>query len=364
MPDDHRFVCHARPVLTTVRQQLRSRQLAGDARAGRWTRSRNRSRHWRFLRLQWRLLTVVSLMAVAAVVGVAVLVHSAFLRGLLIGSAATAMASGVIVLMMQVSGTAAASMGVTAEQWTASELRPLRKAGWRLLNQVALQRWDIDHVLVGPVGVVAVETKWSADGWVLDPPSPRLLKAVDQVRRNARDLRNWHPLRSQGVGSVSAVVFLWGGQGGAAAKPDAPCTIGDVEVVFGLKAARAWRAAVQGRPATFDAGQVQRLSAVLDDHIRRRDEHDAAVEPVPPSVERIVSTGVAMLVTAVLSFLGCLQLPGVVSSWLWWAGVMVLGGLGLAAWRVRALRWITAAWLTGVGAAAGCGAGLLFYAFW
>jgi hypothetical protein len=35
-------------------------------------------------------------------------------------------------------------MGATAEQWTASELRPLRRSGWRLINHYLL-RSEIDH---------------------------------------------------------------------------------------------------------------------------------------------------------------------------------------------------------------------------
>lgn len=102
------------------------------------------------------------------------------------------------------------------------------------MNHVALRPWDIDHVLVGPGGVIAVETKWSADGWTLDPPESRLMAAVDQVRNNARDLRLWRPeLRSADAGTTRAVVFLWGGTRAFQTKPADSLDFGGVQVVYG-----------------------------------------------------------------------------------------------------------------------------------
>lgn len=58
---------------------------------------------------------------------------------------------------------------------------------WRTVS--GLRRWDIDHVLVGPGGVVAVETKWQGRGWALDPPEDRVLGAAQQAESNAREGR-------------------------------------------------------------------------------------------------------------------------------------------------------------------------------
>jgi len=83
--------------------------------------------------------------------------------------------------------------------WTASELQRLRKHGWLIVNGLALEGRDIDHVLVGPGGVVVVESKWSADGWDLSMPDRALAKAVDQVVDNVRSLRLWTAVKASGA---------------------------------------------------------------------------------------------------------------------------------------------------------------------
>jgi hypothetical protein len=137
-------------VLIDVRRRLRERQLAGDERAGDWARGQARRLQWHFIRRSWRLLA--GMLATAALVTSTLLifVHGEFQRGLIVGAAVVGTVSALAVMVMQLTGTASISMGASAEQWTVSELRPLRKAGWKIINHVALQRWDIDHVLVGP----------------------------------------------------------------------------------------------------------------------------------------------------------------------------------------------------------------------
>jgi hypothetical protein len=355
-------------MLATTRQWLRHRQLAGDGRAGQWARGQVRQRQWRFVRRRWRLLVTMVAVAAAATAVLVALLHSDFQRGFVIGFALAGASGGLAVLVMQVSGTAAISMGATAEQWTASELRPLRRAGWRIINHVALRKWDIDHVLVGPAGIVAVETKWSADGWTLDPPGPRILHAADQVRRNARDLSLWHPLRSLGVGAAGSVVFLWGeSRPDAPAKPAKPYQLGDVQVVLGVDAARGWRDMVERMPAhpSFDADHIRKVCAALDSHIRQRDQRDSVTAPVPPSLDRVYWTALAVFLCASASFLLSLQAWDVVRSWrLWLLSLVVLAGVGMAALRVRSVRLLAAGWLTGVVAAGASAGGIVIYTLW
>jgi len=80
----------------------------------------------------------------------------------------------------QATGTASTMMGDLAEQWTASELRKLRRRGWRVLNHVMLKQRDIDHVLIGPGGVYAVETKWGPD------PGRFQVQADESSKRRSR----------------------------------------------------------------------------------------------------------------------------------------------------------------------------------
>ena len=122
----------------------------------------------------------------AVIAGVAFVIPWQFARGLFVGVGVSALVVAIGYLVLALSGTVARGMGATAEMWTASELRRHRKHGWLIINGLALEGRDIDHVLVGPGGVVVVESKWSADGWDLRTPDRALVKAVDQVVTNAR----------------------------------------------------------------------------------------------------------------------------------------------------------------------------------
>jgi hypothetical protein len=81
------------------------------------------------------------------------------------------------------SGSTAMTVGASAEEWTASELR--RHHRWRLVNGLSL-KYEIDHIAVGSGGVLVVETKWSAQPWDdADPISrSRIEKAQRQVEQN------------------------------------------------------------------------------------------------------------------------------------------------------------------------------------
>ncbi len=90
----------------------------------------------------------------------------------LAGVAASCIPRTLIVVVRDILGLASIGMGVSAEQWTSQELRRFarreRKAeaeSWFVLDHVPMSGFDIDHVLIGPGGVVALETKWSNEGW-------------------------------------------------------------------------------------------------------------------------------------------------------------------------------------------------------
>ncbi len=159
-------------------------------------------------------------------------------QGVVLGAGLASSAGVLASLVRQVTGTAPAMMGGQGEQWTASELRPLQRRGWRVVHHVSLRPWDIDHVLIGPGGAFAIETKWSAQPWVLEPAEARVLSAARQAADNARDLRLWAPFRKAGI-DVQPVVMLWG----PAATPDGlgvPTDLDGATVMRGSHAP-AWR---------------------------------------------------------------------------------------------------------------------------
>lgn len=109
-----------------------------------------------------------------------------FCLGALLASGFWAMAMLSVVL----SGAAPKLAGQVAEQQVAQVLRNVRRRGWRLANHVSIidGRGDIDHLVIGPCGVLVVETKYKADGWHDRFAEDRISQAVRAVQDRAREV--------------------------------------------------------------------------------------------------------------------------------------------------------------------------------
>jgi hypothetical protein len=97
-------------------------------------------------------------------------------------------------------------LGSLGEQVVGRELDQLMAQGYRVFHDVEFEGWNIDHVVVGPKGVFAVETKTRRkpsrrsgldarvvfDGEALTfPGKPRDRAAIEQASNNAASLTKW-----------------------------------------------------------------------------------------------------------------------------------------------------------------------------
>ncbi|MET0218961.1 MAG: nuclease-related domain-containing protein [Burkholderiales bacterium] len=98
-------------------------------------------------------------------------------------------------------------LGFDAEAATGEELNQLARRGFWVFHDVPGERFNIDHVVVGPTGVFAVETKGRSkpikskegeataevvyDGRSLRFPGWTETKPLEQARRNAKWLQAW-----------------------------------------------------------------------------------------------------------------------------------------------------------------------------
>ena len=276
---------------------------------------------------------------------VALAVPNDFLRGVVLGAALVAVPGGLWVVTLQVTGTAPTMMGEQAEQQTAAQLRGLGRVGWRLVNHVGFQTHDIDHVLIGPGGAYAVETKWTAGSWDATRARERLVAAAAQARANARTLRLWAPFKAAGI-QVHPVLVLWGGS----VDDDVPSTVESVPVVAG-RDLRSWAAAQESGCLT--SAQVAAGWSALDKHLRRRDPLEAAEHPLATSPVDWLARAAFTISAALLGFLLVAQLLTRSHSTAITVAVGLLTAVpALVAIRLRRATMVASGWLTGTAGSA------------
>ena len=248
--------------------QTRDRELAGDRRAGWSARRSIRERHRAAVRMHWRKLAAGSAVILGLVAVLAFFATGPTQRGVVVGSGVTFAACAIAAVVVMSSGTAPLMMGEWAEQWTAQELRPLRKHGWRLVNHFGLGGGDHDHVLVGPGGVVLVETKWGGTPWDVDAKSVVFQRALEQTARNAKQLALWHGVAQHGRPKVEPVLVVWGPAARALRALPARRHASGVVVLAGEQV-QAWL--LRRGHDRISAAQADGVFAEIDRHLVRRD---------------------------------------------------------------------------------------------
>lgn len=287
--------------------------------------------------MQWRLLALLAA-ALLALFGVAaVFANGPLQRGIIVGAGVTLTACAVAALVVLTSGSAPLMMGELAERWTAQELRPLREHGWKLVNHLGLGSGDQDHVVVGPGGVVLVETKWGGTPWDVDAKDAFFRRALEQTARNARQLALWHGVAKHGRPNVEAVLVVWGPA--ARTLREHPVRRHDSGVVvMSGDHLRDWMHR-RGRDR-LSTSQVDGVVREIDRHLVRRDQRERVMRPMPRSLaEMVQATAVGLGLAAAGVVLTSWLLRFVESLVLWLAiGLALLGASELARRRSR-WRW-------------------------
>lgn len=92
-------------------------------------------------------------------------------------------------------GTYHLEMAAEAEAWTSKELRKVCGPGWHVVEGISFAFHDVDHVLVGPSGVYAIETKFTDS-------------AIDlTTRRGAEWAQRWAQQAVEGTRSIRLLLL-------------------------------------------------------------------------------------------------------------------------------------------------------------
>jgi hypothetical protein len=166
------------------------------------------------------------------------------------------------------SGEAPARAGQLAERWTARELRRLRRRGWFLVNELVYRKWDIDHVVVGPGGVLVLETKYSSSGWEKSSYTDGVLsQAAQSAADSAKDVWLVSGKAILPRELVQPIVVLWGG----GYDQDRPAPVDGVLVIPGSQL----RETLESLPQDgLDGAAVTDIYSKIDKHIASRDKAD------------------------------------------------------------------------------------------
>lgn len=141
-------------------------------------------------------------------------VYPSFIGGALVGGTAVGGVATILLLVDFVSGNRDRRLGLAGEQATGSLFgsRRMKAEGWSLVHGVPFQgRGDIDHVAFGPVGVLAIESKWTTGTWALRDGTLRgpVDDPIEQVLREADRLERFLDSRGARV-PVTPVLVVWG----------------------------------------------------------------------------------------------------------------------------------------------------------
>lgn len=198
----------------------------------------------------------------AALIAVVTLLGPASVRPYLIGAGAAAV-SALAYFILALDGAEGARMGAEAERWSSSALRRLGRSRWRVVDSVPFEMGDVDHVAIGPDGVIAVETKYTSSPSEVRDPELRgpLGRPVDQAKLGAR--RIGLLLRSEGLDvRVAPALAVWG-PGSERLVTD---SIDGVVLLVGREATT-WHDQLPGTGQRLTEAETARIEQVLKRHV-------------------------------------------------------------------------------------------------
>lgn len=239
-------------------------------------------------------------------------------------------------------------MGLQGENRTAEILRKFQSEGWQLVNGMQLLGdWDIDHVLVGPAGVLVFESKWSHKVWPSHSNgkgymAARLREAISQVTDNREQFKSYFKKDLFGV-TVTPVCVLWSHEYDS----DEPTTFltGGVVVIHG-PALKKWMESLTAK--WLDSGKVEKISTVLDLQTSIRDKREAMKPDAPiPTFSTYVKDNVFARILGFVVVVYGISISTRHQS-LWINVLVFTASSAFGVWLLRKMHWrrLAQGWLT------------------
>ena len=198
---------------------LQDSRCTSIGKPGAYLLRHSRRLQWAFLRRAWwRLFFIPVALLPITLVG---LVFFPDLRQFVLGAAGASVVWLIVWALYTLDGGQNMRAGAGAERLTADCLKRLRREGWSIHHNVPREGRDVDHAIVGPRGVIAVESKYTNNEWRVSQAGIEEIKLsgwidplrwpLECARRAAGDLTSIiHAQPGRLRVSVLPLLVLWG----------------------------------------------------------------------------------------------------------------------------------------------------------
>jgi hypothetical protein len=162
--------------------------------------------------------------------------------------------------------------GVFGEELTAEALQKLEQSGWKVFHGLEFQTTftsNVDHTVIGPGGMFAVETKSTKGVWTASKSRKWLGGAAAQARWGADRIEKLL-YRRVSKGSVRPVVVVWGELDKNEPLPE---TVEGVPIMHGRDLAN-W---LTGQATLLDSSTVEELSEAVRGFANRQQAASTSV---------------------------------------------------------------------------------------
>lgn len=255
-----------------------------------------------------------------------------------------------VILVILWSGIAPTVMGIEGETRTAEVLDDFAGKEWSLINGLRFKdRGDIDHILIGPAGLLIFESKWSGERWPMElRPKGYLGRqvrwAIKQVKMNRDDL--FHEFREV-IGDVPIylVCVFWSGED---SRTDDKYFFR--ETVFGIRGAELANWLKELPKDAINESTIKRIAAPIETFAHARDKEDVLNDgPFRPTIDKLLMN--SLFFPMIGFFVPAFALAGVEkfgSDSLVYVSMPILLVLGLLIRLKLKMKALAYAWLFGL----------------
>ena len=263
------------------------------------------------------------------------------------------MASGFwldVILVILWSGIAPTVMGIEGETLTAEVLDDFAGKGWSLTNGLRFKdKGDIDHILIGPAGLLIFESKWSGERWPMElRPKGYLGRqvrwAIKQVKMNRDDLfREFREV----IGDIPVyqVCVFWSGEDSSSDDK-----YFHREAVFGIRGPELANWLTELPKNVVKESTIERIATPIEAFAHVRDKEDVLKDgPFRPTLDKLFMN--SLIFPMVGFFVPAFALAGVAKlnrDSLIYVSIAILFALGLLIGLKFKMKALAYAWLFGL----------------